>query len=171
MIVLIACEESQAVCTAFRNQGHKAFSCDVQECSGNHPEWHIQADVLPLINGNCRFHTMDGKGHSIRKRWDLIIAHPPCTFLSNAGACRLYPKKGQLDPVRFGKGIQARAFFMQLWNADCPRIAIENPVPSTVFDLPKHSQEIQPFQFGHPYTKKNAPMAEESALAGTHEYC
>ena len=171
MIVLIACEESQAVCTAFRNHGFRAFSCDIQPCSGNHPEWHIQGDVIPLINGNCSFHTMDGKGHSIRKKWDLIVAHPPCTFLSNAGACRLYPKKGQLDLIRFEKGLEARAFFLTLWAADCPRIAIENPVPSTVFELPRHTQEIQPFQFGHPYTKKNAPVVKKSSSLETNPHC
>ena len=93
MNVLIACEESQRVCTAFRERGHRAFSCDIQECSGGHPEWHICGDVLPLINGRCKFETMDGKTHEISDKWDLIIAHPPCTYLSNAGACRLYPKK------------------------------------------------------------------------------
>lgn len=170
MNVLIACEESQRVCTAFRKHGHNAFSCDIQECSGGHPEWHIQGNVLPLINGNCHFHTMDGKGHSIRKKWDLIIAHPPCTFLSNAGACRLYPKKGQLDLIRYAKGLEAKAFFLTLLNADCPRVAVENPVPSKVFELPKYSQEIQPWQFGHAYTKKtrlwlkNLPLLEPTNI-------
>jgi hypothetical protein len=84
----------------------------------------------------------------------MIIAFPPCTYLSNAGACRLYPKKGQLDPDRYAKGLQGKEFFMKFLNADCPRIAVENPVPCTVFNMPPHSQEIQPYQFGHPYTKK-----------------
>ena len=78
MRVLIAGEESQAVCTAFRNLGHEAYSCDIQECSGGHPEWHIMSDVLPLINGNCEFNTMDGTHHIIDGKWDLLIAHPPC---------------------------------------------------------------------------------------------
>ena len=162
MKVLVACEESQAVCKAFREKGHEAYSCDIIECSGGHPEWHIQGDVLPLLNrednGNngwhdIRFTTMDGNEHSI-EGWDMVIAFPPCTYLSNAGACRLYPKKGQLDKERYQKGLEAKEFFMRFYNADCPRIAIENPVSSRVFEMPPHSQEIQPYMFGHPYTKK-----------------
>lgn len=83
MKVLVACEESQRVCTAFRQRGHEAYSCDIQEPSGGHPEWHILGDVLPLINGHCRFRTMDGAEHHIDVEWDLMIAHPPCTYLSN----------------------------------------------------------------------------------------
>lgn len=90
MKVLVACEESQRVCTAFRERGHEAYSCDIIECSGGHPEWHIMQDVLPLLNGFCGFDTMDGGHHYIGRRWDLIIAHPPCTYLSNAGAARLF---------------------------------------------------------------------------------
>ena len=138
MRVLVACEESQEVCKAFRERGHEAYSCDMQECSGGHPEWHIQCDVLELL----------GEG------WDLIIAHPPCTYLSNAGACRLYPHKGQIDMARYQKGLEAKEFFMKFLHADCPRICVENPVASTVFNLPQHTQEIQPWMFGHPYTKK-----------------
>ena len=84
----------------------------------------------------------------------MIIGFPPCTYLSNAGACRLYPKKGQLNQERYEKGLAAKEFFLSILNADCPRIAVENPVSSKVFDMPKHSQEIQPYQFGHPFTKK-----------------
>lgn len=90
MKVLIACEESQRVCTAFRQIGHEAYSCDVQECSGGHPEWHIQGDVLPYIDGSCIVTTMDGVEHRIDGTWDLLIAHPPCTYLSNAGARHLW---------------------------------------------------------------------------------
>lgn len=157
MNVLVACEESQAVCIAFRERGHRAFSCDVQPCSGGHPEWHIQGDVLPLLNGNCTFKTADTHTHTQRGRWDLIIAHPPCTYLSNAGACRLYPSKGQLDLERYANGLKAKAFFMAFWwygYFGCGRIAIENPVSSTVFEMPECTQEIQPFMFGHPVTKK-----------------
>lgn len=84
MNILIACEESQRVCMAFRERGHEAYSCDIQECSGGHNEWHIMQDVLPLLNGRCNFKTMDGTEHSIDGKWDLIIAHPPCTYFSNA---------------------------------------------------------------------------------------
>lgn len=136
MRILIACEESQAVTIEMRRLGHEAYSCDIQDCSGGHPEWHIKGDALKLINGNCRFQTMDGAWHEIVGKWDMLIAHPPCTFLSNAGACRLYPKKGQIDMARYAKGIEAKEFFMAFYNADCPRIAVENPMPSSVFELP-----------------------------------
>ena len=156
--ILVACEESQRVCEAFRKRGGKAYSCDIIECSGGHPEWHIMQDVIPLLNGRCSFKTMDGVEHSIDGKWDLIIAHPPCTYLSNAGACRLYPKKGQLNIERYQKGLEAKEFFLKFLNADCDRIAVENPVSSSVFEMPRHTQEIQPYQFNddgtHPYTKK-----------------
>lgn len=154
MKVLVACEESQSVCKAFRAKGHEAYSCDIQDCSGGHSEWHIKGDVLPLINGNVQFVTCDGKAHEINGKWGLLIAHPPCTYLSNAGACRLYPRKGQLSQERYKKGLQAKAFFMKLYNADCEHICVENPIPSKVFDLPKYTQIIQPYEFGHPYSKK-----------------
>ena len=154
MKILVACEESQAVCKELRRLGHEAFSCDIIECSGGHPEWHIMGNVLPLINGNCQFNTLDETPHSIIGKWDMIIAFPPCTYLSNAGACRLYPKKGQLNVERYQKGLEAKEFFLKFLNADCPRIAVENPVSSKIFDMPSHTQEIQPWMFGHPYTKK-----------------
>lgn len=154
MKVLVACEESQAVTKELRRLGHEAYSCDILECSGGHPEWHIRWDVLSLLNGNCGFMTMDGELHSIDGRWDMIIGFPPCTYLSNAGACRLYPRKGELDMDRYNKGLEAKEFFMSILNADCPNVAVENPVSSKVFDMPKHTQEIQPWMFGHPFTKK-----------------
>jgi len=138
MKILIACEESQAVCKAFREKGHEAYSCDVLPCSGGHPEWHIKGDVIPLLE----------------KDWDMIIAFPPCTYLSNAGACRLYPKKGELNQERYKKGLEGKEFFMKFYNAKCDKIVIENPVSSLVFEIPKHSQEIQPYEFGHPFKKK-----------------
>ena len=153
-LILIACEESQRVCKAFRDRGFTAFSADIQEPSGGHPEWHILGDVLPILNGNCEFVTMDGLHHKISGKWDMIIAFPPCTYLSNAGACRLYPKKGQLDVERYNKGLKAKEFFLKFLNADCKMIAVENPVSSKIFDMPKCTQEIQPYMFGHPYTKK-----------------
>lgn len=153
MNVLVACEESQAVASAFREMGHEAYSCDVIDCSGGHPEWHIKENVLNLIDGRCIFETCDGVIHSIPSKWDLIIAHPPCTYLSNAGACRLYPQKGKLNIERYEKGMKAKEFFMRIMNADCDLIAIENPIPSKVFGLPRYTQKIQPWQFGHPFTK------------------
>lgn len=153
MKVLVACEESQRVCTAFREKGHEAYSCDLQPCSGGHPEWHIMQDVIPLLDGRCSFKTMDGIEHSINGKWDLIIAHPPCTYLSNAGARFLYPK-GKLNEERLKKGMVAKDFFMHFYNADCDRIAIENPIPSKVYGLPPYTQTIQPWMFGHPVQKK-----------------
>lgn len=153
MRVLVACEESQRVCTAFREKGHEAYSCDILPCSGGHPEWHIQDDVLPLINGNCEFQTMDGERHSIDGKWDLLIAHPPCTYLTNAGARWLWAG-GELNEERYAKGVEAKEFFMHFIDADCPRVAVENPIPSSVFGLPEYSQIVQPWQFGHAVTKK-----------------
>ena len=164
MNVLVACEESQRVCIAFREKGHNAFSCDIIEPSGKHPEWHILGDVLEILNpikalccGKKRkaiaFTTMDGKPHIIPDKWDLIIAHPPCTYLSNAGARHLY-KGHQLNMDRYQKGLQGKDFFMQIYNANCDKICIENPIPSKVYELPQYTQTIQPYEFGHPYTKK-----------------
>lgn len=154
MYVLVACEESQRVCEAFRNKGHIAFSCDIEECSGGHPEWHIKQDVLPLLNGFCSFATCDGTQHAIGRKWDMIIAFPPCTYLTAAGACRLYPQKGVLNPERYELGRQAAEFFKAILNADCERIVVENPTPLKVFELPKYNQVIEPFMFGHPYKKR-----------------
>ena len=115
--VLVACEESQAVCIELRKMGFEAYSCDIIDCSGGHPEWHLKQDVLPLLN----------------EHWDMIIAFPPCTYLSNAGACRLYPHKGQVDMERYKKGLGGKEFFMHFYNANCEHIAIENPIPSTIY--------------------------------------
>lgn len=153
MKVLVACEESQRVCTEFRKLGHEAYSCDIEPCSGGHPEWHIKCDVIRLINGYCIFTTMDGKNHYINDKWDLIIAHQPCTYLSNAGARFLYPK-GVLNEDRLKLGLVAKEFFMKIYNADCKKIAIENPIPSKVYGLPEYTQTIQPYEFGHQYQKK-----------------
>ena len=153
MKVLVACEESQAVTIEMRKLGHEAFSCDIIECSGGHPEWHIMQDVLPLLNGRCSFNTMDGIEHSIDGKWDMIIAHPPCTYLTNAGARWLWAG-GKLNEERYKKGMEARKFFMRFIEADCPRIAVENPIPSAVYELPTYTQIIQPYEYGHPHTKK-----------------
>lgn len=163
MNVLVACEESQAVCIEFRKLGHNAYSCDILDCSGGHPEWHIKGDVLKYLNGWCHFYTMDGVEHHLLCCWDMIVAFPPCTYLSNAGARHLY-KGGSLNVERYTKGLEAKNFFMQIYNADCDKIAIENPTPSRIYELPDKSQVIQPWQFGHPFTKrtqlwlKNLPL-------------
>lgn len=153
MKVLVACEESQVVCKAFRERGHEAYSCDIIDCSGGHPEWHIKGDALPLVNGFCSFETMDGTQHHIDSKWDLLIAHPPCTYMSKAGARWMYPRAGEISQERYAKAMKARKFFMKFFNADCDRIAIENPRPLKVVELPQPHQVIQPYHFGHPYSK------------------
>lgn len=174
MKVLVACEESQTVCKAFRKRGHEAYSCDIVECSGGHPEWHIMQDVIPLLNGNCEFETVDGIKHKIYEKWDLIIAHPPCTYLSNAGARFLYPK-GVLNENRLNLGLAAKEFFMQIYNADCEKICVENPVPSKVYGLPHYSQTVQPYEYGHPFKKKtcfwlkNLPLLQPTNIVDVRE--
>lgn len=150
MKVLIACEESQRVCIAFRNRGHEAYSCDIQEPSGGHPEWHILGDALRAIEGG-KVTTMDGQAHGVG-RWDLLIAHPPCTYLSRAGGSRLRIN-GEIQQERFGKGIEAKRFFMRLYDAPIGKIAVENPVPLEIFGLPRYSQIVQPYMFGEPFMK------------------
>ena len=137
MKILVACEESQRVCIEFRKLGHDAYSCDILSCSGGHPEWHLQQNVLPLLN----------------EKWDMIIAFPPCTYLSNAGARHLFPG-GKLNVERYKKGLLAKELFMAIYNADCSKIAIENPTPSKIYELPEKTQVIQPWQFGHPFSKR-----------------
>ena len=147
MNVLVACEESQRVCTEFRNRGHRAFSCDIIECSGGHPEWHIKGDVIPLLNGNCEFILQNGKKDKQVGKWDMIIAHPPCTDLAVSGA-RWFAEK-QKD----GRQQKSIVFFMQMALADCDRIAVENPVSIMSTCWRKPDQIIQPYEYGHP-TKK-----------------
>ena len=151
MKVLVACEESQTVCKAFRARGHEAYSCDIQEPSGGHPEWHILGDCLMCLRGGHLF-TMDGQAHNI-SAWDLIIEHPPCTKTSNAGAKHLW-RGHKLNLKRYYDGLCGKALFMAIWAADCEKVVIENPVPSAIFDFPKATQSIQPYQFGHPVSKK-----------------
>ena len=153
MKVLVACEESQRTCTAFRAKGHEAYSCDVQECSGGHPEWHIMGDALKILRGGCDVVTMDGTIHRIEGRWDLIIAHPPCTYLTNASAVRM-KVKGQIQQEWYEKAMEAKAFFMAFLNADCDHICVENPIPLKIVGLPRYSQIIEPWMFGEPWSKK-----------------
>lgn len=156
--VLIACEESQTTCKAFRALGHEAYSCDIQDCSGGHPEWHIKGDALALLD----------------KDWDLIIAHPPCTYMSKAGARWMYPKAGQLSEERYKLAMEAKDFFMQFYNAKCPHIAIENPVPLKVVGLPKATQSIQPYEYGEKYSKqtllwlKGLPKLKPTCIVKEH---
>lgn len=157
MKILVACEESQAVTKELRKLGHEAFSCDVIECSGGHEEWHIMQDVLPLLNGFCKFRTVDGSEHEVCGKWDMIIAFPPCTHLAVSGAKFFEQKR------KDGRQKEAIEFFAKFLNADCERIAIENPVGiisgnyiskhfpelSQKYGFPiKYIQKIQPYEFG-----------------------
>ena len=147
--LLVACEESQRVCTAFRERGWEAYSCDIEPCSGWHPEWHIQQDVLPLIDGDCTFVTVDGVEHHIDGQWDLLICHPPCTYLTVAGNRWFNIEKyGDKAIQRIKDRENAIDFFMKFINAPCEHIAVENPVGvmSTVYR--KADQIIQPYYFG-----------------------
>lgn len=154
MKILTACEESQAVCKEMRRLGHECYSCDIIECSGGHPEWHIMQDVIPLLNGNCRFKTMDGVEHIITGKWDMIIAHPPCTYLTLAGNKWYKPEFAERFPNRLIQRQQAVDFFMKFVNADCERIAIENPVGIMSSVYRKPDQYIEPYQFGDAEKKK-----------------
>ena len=161
--VLVACEESQAVTIEFRKRGVEAYSCDIIDCSGNHPEWHIKADVLPLINGNCKFKTVDGVEHKIVGKWDAIIAFPPCTHLAVSGAS-YFEKKRNDGRQRFGID-----FFGKIMNADCDKIVVENPVNIISGNYIKKffpdlcdkygfpiqpTQRVQPWMFGDNNSKR-----------------
>lgn len=149
MKVLVACEESQRVCMAFRERGHEAYSCDIIEPSGGHPEWHILGDCMPLLGGRCNIKTMDGVEHEIPDRWDLIIAHPPCTYLSNVATRSHSIRMTPLEKinVRTNERINAMIFFMQFVNADCDKIVIENPVGVMNTCYRKPDQTISPYMF------------------------
>lgn len=150
--VLVACEESQRVCTAFRERGFNAFSCDVQVPSGGFPEWHILGDCIPIINGG-EFVTMDGMKRIVPK-WDVIIAHPPCTFLTNSGNRWFNIERyGDKARQRHKDREDAVKFFMAFVNADCGRIAIENPIGHMSTAYRKADQIIQPYDFGTPARK------------------
>lgn len=187
MKVLVACEESQAVCKAFREKGHEAYSCDIMDCSGGHPEWHIKGDALNVLNPiplvgvdeyGIVFQTMDGLIHDIEK-WDMIIAFPPCTHLCVSGARHFEKKRAD------GRQREGIEFFCKFLNADCEKIAIENPVGIISGDyikkwfpdiakkhnLPrKPTQKIQPYEYGHPYIKttclwlKGLPMLKPTNI-------
>ena len=139
MKVLIACEESQTVTKEFRRIGIEAYSCDIQECSGGHPEWHIKGDAI---------------AEAYSGKYDMMIAHPPCTFMSKAGARWMFPTAGNLSEERFEKSQEAKDFFMKMLNAPIKYIAVENPTPLKVVGLPMHTQAVQPYEYGHPYSKR-----------------
>lgn len=156
MKILIACEESQTVCKEFRRLGHEAFSCDIIECSGGHPEWHILHDVLPLLDGNCEFKTMDGDRHRVNGKWDMIIAFPPCTYLTVTGN-RWFDieKYGEKAIQRHKDREEAVQFFMAFANADCCRIAIENPIGHMSTAYRKPDQIVHPYYFAESEDDEN----------------
>ena len=163
MRILVACEESQRVTMELRKLGHEAYSCDIMDESGGHPEWHIKQDVLPLLNGNCEFADRRGGQHKINGKWDMIIAFPPCTHLAVSGGRHFEKKRAD------GRQREGIEFFCQFLIADCDKISIENPVniiggnyikkwfPDLCekYGLPKKcTQIIEPWMFGDPYAKK-----------------
>lgn len=154
MKILIACEESQRVCEAFRKLGCEAYSCDILECGGDHPEWHIQNNVLPLLNGDISFCTADGVSHKIEGPWDLIIAHPPCTYLTNTGN-RWFNEEKYGDKARERKKLREEAanFFLEFTRTNAKHWAIENPVGYMNTHYRKPDQIIQPYEFGDPARK------------------
>lgn len=154
MKILVACEESQEVCKAFRDKGHEAYSCDVIDCGGAMPEYHIKADVLPLLNGNCKFQTMDGRTHFVEGEWDMIIAFPPCTYLTVTGNSWFdIAKYGDRAKQRYKERYKSIVFFMHFALARCERIAIENPIGIISTAYKKPTQIIQPYHFGDPARK------------------
>ena len=165
MRVLVACECSQTVCKSFRELGHEAYSCDIEPCYGGHPEWHVLGDCIEILRGGQMFKTEDGSAHNIDK-WDLIIAHPPCTYLSNA-ATRSHSLKGAtLEQIneRTAKRIQAQEFFMKFASVDCEKVAIENPVGvmNTVYRKP--DQIIEPYQFAKSEEDKENYVTKRTCL-------
>jgi len=155
MKILVACEESQAVTKELRKLGHEAYSCDVQECSGGHPEWHIKGDALKT---------------AYDEHWDMMIAHPPCTYLAVSGARWLYNKDGSRNEDRWQKKEAALKFVRALMDAPIDKIAIENPISMISSEIRKPEQIIQPYQFGHPLVKatclwlKNLPKLQPTEI-------
>lgn len=154
LYVLIACEESQRECAAFRQLGHIAYSCDIQPCikTGN-PYWHIQGDVRPLLHGDTAFNVQAGFIRCV-PHWDLIIAHPPCTYLCKVSSPFMV-QNGVVNQARYAKMQEARDFFYECLNTTAANyVAVENPLPMARAQLPKPSCYIQPSWFGEKYTKK-----------------
>jgi len=160
MKILIACEESQTITKEFRALGHEAYSCDILPCSGGHPEWHLQGDVFNFIN----------------KGWDLMIAHPPCTYLAVSGARHLYNKNGTINVERERERDLALGFVQRLMDADIPKIAIENPISVISSKIRKPDQIVQPYMFGDKASKstclwlKNLPKLVATNVVDKGEF-
>ena len=166
MRVLVACEESQAVCKAFRALGHEAYSCDIQECSGGHPEWHIQTDVTEILGGGVMVITNDGTVREFPDRWDMIIAHPPCTYLSNVATRHFSLRCTPAEKVvrRWEERAKAAVFFMYFALADCDRVAIENPVGFMSTAYRKADQIIHPYMFADSVDDKEQYVTKATCL-------
>ena len=147
--VLIACESSQVLCSAFRKLGHEAYSCDIVPCYGEHPGWHIQADAREVVLGRSVFTLQNGDRVSVPGFWSLIIAHPPCTMLTHAGAVQFANGSHTMEDV-----LQAANFFLTMLAAPCPMVAVENPAPLKVAQLPPYDQIVNPYDFGHKFSKR-----------------
>lgn len=185
--VLIACEESQSECFAFRALGHNAFSCDLQvHRRGGRPEWHIHGDVSRYLHGCTQFYTSDGRHHHL-SRWHLIIAHPPCTYLCKVSSQHLYKnpdimiewrgKRIMVNGNRYNSMLAGRAFFYECLSADAPYVAVENPLPMAMAELPQSSCFVQPFWFGENYSKKTLywtknlpPLMPDNEVANPKQY-
>lgn len=169
IFVLIACEQSQTVCSVFRRLGFSAYSNDIEKCYGGHPEWHILGDASIAIQPG-RNVTLENGDKIITPQWDLIIAHPPCTMLTHSSAVALSQGKHTIEDVYLGA-----QFFMAMLNAPCERVAVENPAPMKRAKLPPYNQIINPYQFGHPYSKrvclwlKNLPPLLPTCYNPRHE--
>lgn len=159
MRVLVACEESQRVCIAFREKGHEAYSCDIQDCSGGHPEWHIKEDLFKVLD----------------RGWDMMIAFPPCTYLCNTAQPNFNLKYGEKALFRIEERKKAINFFLKIYNSNIPKIAIENPV-GIMSRYIKPTQIIQPYQFGERYKKatclwlKNLPILFPNAIGSSRDF-
>ena len=147
--VLIACEASQVLCTAFRKKGLEAYSCDIEPCYGGHPEWHIMEDARQVIQGCGIYSLQNGSCVAVPGRWSLIIAHPPCTMLAHVSAVALANGSHTKMDV-----LQAANFFLAMLSAPCPMIAVENPAPMRIAQLPPYDQIINPYDFGHKFSKR-----------------
>ena len=151
--VLVACERSQIVAQAFLNTGCDAYSADIELCLGGRPDRHIVGDVSKIIDGHCLFTTQDGVPHQIRTSWDLVIAHPPCTYLSRVSSVHMYQTDGSVDPIRAAFQIVAREFFLRCLRAAAPHVCVENPIPQRRAALPPPSTIVNPCEYGEPWTK------------------
>lgn len=147
--VLIACEQSQVVCAAFRYLGYEAYSCDLLPCYGGRPDWHIIGDAAQVVKGENMFRLESGERLVVLGKWAMIIAHPPCTMLTHSSAVALASGKHTLEQVE-----EARCFFMKMLDAPAEFVAVENPAPMKFIGLPRYNQIIQPYDFGHPFSKR-----------------